>query len=146
MEQTDKLNNACSIIACLHIILNHLDFIGIDDGSTLADIAGRPKEEIAEVVATNEQMQTECQEQAEKNETQEAHGTNHHFVAYIVNDNQQLIELDGQRKEGPKIIQENCSREILLSCAAQHIQKLLAAGKLNNTLSLITLNYNSDNF
>lgn len=60
MEQTEKLNNACSIVACLHIILNHLDLIGVDEGSTLADIAGRPKEEVAEVVATNEEMQNEC--------------------------------------------------------------------------------------
>lgn len=144
MEQTEKLNNACSIVACLHIILNHLDFIQLENGSTLADIAGRKKEEIAEVVATNEQMQEECQEQAEKNETKEVHGTNHHFVAYVVNDKNQLVELDGQRKEGPKIIKEGCSRETLLENTANHIQALLAAGKLHHTLSLLTLNYNND--
>ena len=112
MSKVNKSSNRWSVPSKIkkvkqpshHIILNHLDLIAIEDGSTLADIAGRPKEEIAEVVATNEQMQTECQEQAEKNETQEAHGTNHHFVAYIINQNQQLIELDGQRKEGPKLI------------------------------------------
>lgn len=96
MEQTEKLTNACSIIACLHIILNHLELVGLADGSTLADIAGRPKEEISEVVAASENIQAECTEAEEKNETdKEATGTNHHFVAFIINDFGHLLELDG---------------------------------------------------
>lgn len=35
MKQTDKLDNACGIIACLHSVLNNLDSIQLEVGSIL---------------------------------------------------------------------------------------------------------------
>ena len=35
MKQTEKLDNACGIIACLHSVLNNLDNVQLEVGSIL---------------------------------------------------------------------------------------------------------------
>lgn len=61
----------------------------------------------------------------------------HHFVAFVVNDAKQLVELDGTKK-GPLVIEEGC--EDVLRASIKEIQKRLANGEVSEALSMMTLN------
>ena len=61
----------------------------------------------------------------------------HHYVAYVVNKNGQLIELDGCKK-GPHLVAENC--EDVLTGSIAEIKRKLAAGEISESLSVMTLN------
>ena len=43
MKQTNVLDNACGIIACLHAVLNNLDEVGLTEGSILGNWANEAK-------------------------------------------------------------------------------------------------------
>ena len=62
-------------------------------------------------------------------------------MAYIVNSKNQLVELDGQSDEGPKLVKENCNPNELFSQASEYLSKLFKIGHLDPTLSIMTLNY-----
>ena len=68
-------------------------------------------------------------------------GVKHHYVAYIVNDQQQLLEVEGTRK-GPHIVAEKC--EDVLRGAIAEMQRRLAAGEITESLSMMTLNAKFD--
>ena len=61
----------------------------------------------------------------------------HHFTAFIVNANKQLVEFDGM-KQGPHVIKEDCTD--CLKDAAAEIQRRLQAGEISEQLSVMTLN------
>ena len=63
----------------------------------------------------------------------------HHFIAFVVNSDKQLVELDGTKK-GPHIVAEGC--EDVLRGTIAEIQKRLAAGEISESLSMMTLNGN----
>ena len=61
---------------------------------------------------------------------------NHHFVAFIRNENGKLIELDGT-KDGPAVIEEEC--EDLLKGVAKELQRRLENQIITESLSLMGL-------
>lgn len=61
----------------------------------------------------------------------------HHFVAFVVNKDKQLVELDGTKK-GPVVIEENV--EDVLRASIKEIKKRLEAGEISESLSMMTLN------
>ena len=60
----------------------------------------------------------------------------HHFVAFIRNANNQLIELDGT-KDGPAVIEEECDN--VLKGTAKELQRRLAEGIITESLSVMAL-------
>jgi len=61
----------------------------------------------------------------------------HHFVAYVVNAANQLIELDGT-KAGPHVIEGGC--EDVLRGSIKEIKRKLEAGEISESMSMMTLN------
>ena len=51
-----------------------------------------------------------------------------------------MVELDGQRNEGPRIIANDCNNFNLLYKVQEYISNLLKAKKIHETLSLMTFN------
>ena len=142
MKQTEKLNNACSIIACLHVIFNNMGLIGIREGSTLDEFTAKKEtgEAVEEILANDEEIHVHHEECNEQAQSDPANGTGHHFVAYIVNSKNQLVELDGQ-SDCPKLVKDNCEpRSLFIDCQA-YLKTLFDSGHLDATLSIMTLNY-----
>ena len=64
----------------------------------------------------------------------------HHFVAYVVNKDKELIELDGTKK-GPVVVEENV--DDVLRASIKEIKKKLENGEISESLSMMTLNAGS---
>ena len=75
--------------------------------------------------------------EGQSNLASEQSDVKHHFIAFIVNENKQLIELDGLKK-GPHIIEEGC--EDVLRGSIKEIQKRLAAKDISEAMSMMTIN------
>lgn len=75
--------------------------------------------------------------QGQSNEAQNQDDVKHHFIAFVVNKDKQLIELDGTKK-GPVVVEENV--DDVLRATIKEIQKRLAAGEISESLSMMTLN------
>mmetsp|Transcript_2748 Transcript_2748/g.4702 ORF Transcript_2748/g.4702 Transcript_2748/m.4702 type:complete len:211 (-) Transcript_2748:143-775(-) len=119
MKQTGTLDNACGVIACLHVTLNKLDQVNLDAGSILdqfyQDIQNKTPDERATVLESSDQFKEQHKEfaaQGQSNEASTQDDVKHHFVAFILNSSNQLIELDGTKK-GPHIVAENCEEGVL---------------------------------
>ena len=65
----------------------------------------------------------------------------HHFIAYTINKNGQLIELDGTKK-GPVVIADNCTD--VLQGSITEIQRRLSAGEISDSLSMMSFNAKGD--
>ena len=61
----------------------------------------------------------------------------HHFIAFVVNSSNQLVELDGTKK-GPHVVAEGCS-DVLRGTIAE-MKRRLEAGEVSESLSMMTLN------
>ena len=60
-----------------------------------------------------------------------------HFIAFVINENKQLIELDGMKK-GPNVIAEG--QTDVLRATIKEIQRRLEAGVITDQLNMMTLN------
>ena len=143
MKQTGTLDNACGIVACLHAIMNHNEDIPLNTDSILDKFYKDTKDLTAEQRASYLEAFTDFKEahkeSASEGQTEaptSSEKVKHHFVAFIRNSNNQLIELDGT-KDGPAIIQEDCDN--LLKGVATELQRRLAAGNITESLSLMAL-------
>ena len=143
MKQTGTLDNACGIVACLHAIMNHSTQIPLNVDSVLDKFAKDTKELDPDARATYLEGFTDFKEEhksfAGQGQTAPPSGAdkvNHHFVAFIKNGSNQLIELDGT-KDGPAIIEEGC--EDLLKSVSKELQRRLADGAITESLSLMAL-------
>jgi ubiquitin carboxyl-terminal hydrolase L3 len=149
MKQTDKLDNACGIIACLHALYNNPAVVSdLADGSILANhltsVLGLSPEARAAALESNTAMQAVHRERANDGGSQipqEQHEVKNHFVAFVVDDLKRLIELDGT-KAGPVVVAEGC--EDVLRGTIAEIQRRLAANEISDRLALLTLNPASD--
>lgn len=144
MKQTGALDNACGVIACLHAIYNNLNSITLATGKPLATYFERVKDQTPEQRATTLEGYTEFQAQhkafASQGQSQLAatqDDVKHHYVAFVINAQGQLIELDGT-KPGPVVITEQCD-DVLRGSIAE-IQKRLEKGEISESLSVMTLN------
>ena len=144
MKQTGTLDNAWGIIACLHAIMNLQSQISFKEGSILDRFAKDTKSltpaERGKYLEDFKEFKEQHKEHANQGQTEvpeSAGGVAHHFVAFIKNENGQLIELDGT-KEGPAVIDENC--EDLLKGVASELQRRLEAEIITESLSMMSLN------
>jgi ubiquitin carboxyl-terminal hydrolase L3 len=143
MKQTQVLDNACGIIACLHTVLNNLDKVEVTPDSVLGKFNSSASNispaERATLLENDEEFRKIHQSYAGQGQSavptgQE--GVTHHFIAFVVNKEKQLIELDGCI-DGPNVVAENCD-DVLRGTIAQ-IQKRLADGLYNENMSMMTL-------
>lgn len=144
MKQHGQLDNACGIIACLHSLLNNLDQISLEEGSILErfNIAtlGKTPAEKATLLENNVEFQNEHKSYAGQGQTEvpdQQSGVKHHFIAFVVNKDKQLVELDGCKK-GPNVIAEGC--EDVLRGTIAEIQRRLAAEEISHSVNMMTLN------
>eukprot|EP00929_Paragymnodinium_shiwhaense_P115316 TRINITY_DN84080_c0_g1_i1.p1 TRINITY_DN84080_c0_g1~~TRINITY_DN84080_c0_g1_i1.p1 ORF type:complete len:245 (+),score=74.94 TRINITY_DN84080_c0_g1_i1:35-769(+) len=146
MKQTDVLDNACGVIACIHAIANNRGAgkIELVEGKTLSDylqkVASMSPAERATALEGFTAFQEEHKAHAaegQSNQAQEQSEVRHHFVAFVVNSKGQLVELDGTKK-GPHVVKEECSD--VLRGTIEEMKKRLAAGEISESLSMITLN------
>ena len=146
MKQTDVLDNACGIIACLHSCLNNLDPVELNEGSILSnfynDVKTKTPAERADALASNAEWQALHKEFAVQGQSAQAENqeqVNYHFIAYVVNKDKELIELDGTKK-GPHVVATGC--EDVLRGSIAEIKKRLEAKDISESLSMMTLNGN----
>lgn len=144
MKQTKELDNACGIIACLHACLNNLDKIELTHGSILDNFYNGCKDlspgEKAKYLENSTEFKVQHLSAAEEGQSAQAEvqsDVKHHFVAFVLNSNHQLIELDGT-KVGPHIVAEECT-DVLRGTIAE-IQRRLAEGDISDSLNMMTLN------
>jgi len=144
MKQTNVLDNACGVIACLHAIYNNQDKIGtITENSILANHLAATKSlspsERATALETNSSFQQAHRSVAGEGESkipENQSEVRHHFIAFVVDSQGRLLELDGT-KVGPVVIAESC--EDVLRGAAAEIRSRLASGAISESLNLMTL-------
>ena len=144
MKQTNELDNACGIIACLHACLNNLDKIELTEGSILhsfqqATANMSPEERATYLESANDfkEQHASAASEGQSNFADSQDDVKHHFVAFIVNGAGQLVELDGT-KQGPHVVSESCD-DVLRGSIAE-IQRRLGAGEISESLSMMTLN------
>lgn len=148
MKQTNKLDNACGVIACLHAIYNNPKQVELTEGKPLANYLSTVKDQSAADRATTLEGFTEFQEahksfaaEGQSNLAQTQSDVKHHFIAFVKNEKGQLVELDGT-KQGPLVVSETCDDVLRGSIAV--IQKRLADGEISESLSMMTLNAKGD--
>ena len=144
MKQTEELDNACGIIACLHACLNNTDKIELTPGSILdrfysgcKDLSPAEKATYLENATEFKEQHLAAAEEGQSTQAAEQDDVRHHFVAFVVNAKNQLVELDGT-KVGPHIVAEDCT-DVLRGTIAE-IQRRLAEGDISESLNMMTLN------
>lgn len=143
MKQTETLDNACGVIACLHAIFNNMELIALEEGKTLSkyweNVQGTTPEERAIILEGFTEFQQQHQafaSQGQSNMADSQSDVKHHYVAFVVNARGQLVELDGT-KPGPQMVAENC--QDLLRGSIAEVQKRLANGEVSESLSMMVL-------
>ena len=146
MKQHGTLDNACGIIAALHAILNNPEHIHPIETMPLSNFYTMTKGQTPEYIATFLENYKDFQEQhkgyamqGQSNLANQQKDVKHHYVAFVVNAKQQLIELDG-RKKGPHLVQEQCHD--VLRDTIKEIRKRLQDGEYTEQFSMMTLNSN----
>jgi ubiquitin carboxyl-terminal hydrolase L3 len=144
MKQTSELDNACGIIACLHACLNNLDKVALTPGSILErfhsgcrDLSPADRATFLEDANEFKEQHASAASEGQSTQATEQNEVKHHFVAFVVNDKNQLIELDGT-KVGPHVVAEGCT-DVLRGGIAE-IQRRLAEGDISDSLNMMTLN------
>ena len=145
MKQTGKLDNACGVIACLHTVYNNLAAVGGLDGESIlgqhmAATATLGPDERAAALEANTSFQNVHKKRAGEGDSVQASeqkDVKHHFVAFVVNEQKQLVELDGTKK-GPLVVAENC--EDVLRGTISLMQQRLQDGEYSDKMALMTLN------
>jgi ubiquitin carboxyl-terminal hydrolase L3 len=142
MKQTDKLDNACGLIAALHVIGNNQDLIAMQENSILERFYTNTREENPLQKALYLENFQEFKEKHSKNanEGQSIHCTTqsqvkHHYSGFVLRDGN-LIELDG-RLEGPHLIKTNCSN--LVDDTIEEVKLRLMKGAVSDKINLIYL-------
>lgn len=144
MKQSGTLDNACGIIACLHATLNNLDSVDLEADSILQKFHSNTKDlspqETAEFLENDISFKSQHQSAAGEGQsgmsaTQD--DVKHHFIAYTINRQKQLVEYDGT-KMGPHVVAEDCD-DVLRGSIAE-VQRKLAEGEISESLCMMTLN------
>ena len=143
MKQTNVLDNACGIIACLHSVLNNLNQIPLEEGSILQRFnkaaEGKTPEQKATLLEEIKDFQDVHKIYANQGQSklaEEQSDVKHHYCAFVLTDKGLLVELDG-RKQGPHVIKEGC--EDLLKETAQVLLKRIEDKKISESLAVLTL-------
>jgi len=150
MHQSKVLDNACGIIACLHAIFNSpATSVEIKPDTVLGKFRERTQSvtpsERCSALENDTDFQRMHKNYASKGQSQEItsdqSAVKHHFVAYVLNSEGQLVELDGT-KAGPVILCD-CGGDVLRG-SIKEIKGRLERGEISDSLSMMTLNYAQD--
>lgn len=148
MHQSKVLDNACGIIACIHAIFN-CPAVELDKASVLGKfqqntLSATPKER-CEALENDTDFQTIHKIYASKGQSAEITSDQDkvkcHFIAYTLNGEGKLVELDGT-KLGPVVVGE-CNGDLLRGSIKEVVGKL-ERGEISERLSMMTLNFAQD--
>lgn len=148
MHQSKKLDNACGIIVCLQAIFN-CSAIEVDKSSLLGKFQQRTlkstPQERCEELENDTDFQTIHKTYASKGQsaaiTSGQDKVKHHFIAYTLNSEGKLVELDGT-KLGPVVVGD-CGGDLLRG-SIKEIMGKLERKEISESLSMMTLNFAQD--
>ncbi|KAK1732227.1 ubiquitin carboxyl-terminal hydrolase [Skeletonema marinoi] len=138
------LDNACGIIACIHAIMN-CPLVTLDPSTTL----GAYKQRVETFTPTERKtaleqdtaFQKAHKKHAARGQTAAVNSdqskVKHHFIAYVLNNEEDLVELDGT-KAGPVIIGK-CDGDLLRG-SIKEVKGKLERGEISESLSMMTFN------
>ena len=144
MHQSGTLDNACGIIACIHAIFN-CPLVTLDPSTTL----GAYKQRVETFTPTDRKtaleqdtaFQKAHKKHAAKGQTaavtSDQSKVKHHFIAYVLNSEGNLVELDGT-KAGPVVIGD-CDGDLLRG-SIREVKGKLERGEISESLSMMTFN------
>lgn len=156
MRQTRELDNACGLIAALHLFGNNMENIGIPEesilkrffnGATNYDLFERAKflEDFSDLklkhqaFANQGQSYTPNLEEMNSNHVAVRREINHHFISILNYDNQ-MLELDGTQL-GPILLKKKVSNENFLREVVEEFNKKISKGLIGEDLSILFLTY-----
>lgn len=144
MKQTGSLDNACGVIAGIHAVLNN-PAIALNKDSILANFKAHtetqtPAQRAKTLESANEfkQQHKTFAMQGQSNLATTQSDINHHFVAFAINDANELIEYDGT-KDGPALIAKGVEKDGLLEAVGAEIKRRLDEKLITPQLSLMAL-------
>jgi len=144
MHQSGTLDNACGIIACIHAIFN-CPLVTLDPSTTL----GAYKQRVETFTPTERKtaleqdtaFQKAHKKHAARGQTAAVNSdqskVKHHFIAYVLNSEGDLVELDGT-KAGPVVIGK-CDGDLLRG-SIREVKGKLERGEISESLSMMTFN------
>ena len=107
------LDNACGLIACIHAVLNNRTSIGLAEGSALeelekatADMTPLEKAKFLETFTKVQQAHQSFASEGQSKLCETQSDVKHHFIAIVRNAKGELVELDGMRDIGPRVLGE----------------------------------------
>lgn len=144
MKQSKTLDNACGIIACLHAVFNNPERVAIQENSILANfwdiVQHQTPQERCTSLETYDAFKEAHKSYAMQGQSQLATSqddVNHHYTAFVLTPDKQLIEFDGTRKRGPLLVAEDV--DSVVYGTAEELKKRLSEGKISESLSVMTL-------
>ena len=142
MKQQGSLDNACGLVAALHVFGNSTNEINLESNSILLNYFTE---------ASNKSPEERCKLLEQNNDFKEAHkssanegqseiptiqdNVSYHYIAYVFI-NGRVYELDGTIP-GPIVVKENTVRENLLDTAIEEIKRKIELGTISETLSIL---------
>lgn len=149
MKQTEILDNACGLIACLHSIYNSPKMLtSLDPQSLLSKyyqtIRNKRPLERAHALEDYKEFQQIHQQFAQKGQSDmptTQNDVHYHYVAYILNSNKQLVELNGTR-QGPHLIvcdDDRVHTDDVVRATTNYLQQRLANKEITEALSVLVL-------
>lgn len=155
MRQTLNLDNACGLIATLHLLGNLQEEIEITEKCILKDFFYKCKNmnelkraEILEDYNELKQKHFTYSQIGLNNETKSDPGKEnevptqavvHHFISFL-NVNNNLVELDGTL-EGPVVVKKNSLKDNLLFDTIEELKSRITNGYIGEDLSLLFITY-----
>jgi len=144
MHQSGTLDNACGIIACIHAIMN-CPLVTLDPSTTLGAYKQRVETFTPTERKTALELDTAFQKAHKKHAARgqtaavnsDQSKVKHHFIAYVLNNEGDLVELDGT-KAGPVIIGK-CDGDLLRG-SIKEVKGKLERGEISESLSMMTFN------
>eukprot|EP00357_Protocruzia_adherens_P037233 CAMPEP_0114995562 /NCGR_PEP_ID=MMETSP0216-20121206/13802_1 /TAXON_ID=223996 /ORGANISM="Protocruzia adherens, Strain Boccale" /LENGTH=228 /DNA_ID=CAMNT_0002359625 /DNA_START=41 /DNA_END=727 /DNA_ORIENTATION=- len=146
MAQTPILDNACGLIASLHVLGNKRDSVAITEGSPLETLftnmakveTPAEKATILENFHGFHEVHNEFSNQGQSNLAQNQADVKHHFVSFIRTENGDLLELDGM-KEAPKKHGSDITQEAFAPEVGKIILKMIEDKQVSESMSLMAL-------
>jgi ubiquitin carboxyl-terminal hydrolase L3 len=149
MKQEGSLDNACGLIAALHVIGNNLESMHVDNSSILGEFYSTSKtlsdEERCKLLENSNSFKEKHSIFASEGQTavpSTQDRVTHHYTAFVYS-NGNVVELDGTLK-GPVIIKKNALPEELVDDVCAELKRRLEIGVITENLSVLYLSLYSN--
>ena len=141
MKQTPKLDNACGLIAGLHI-LGNADNIEYNPEGFLKKFyesnKGKKPEEIAKSLEKDDTCKEAHHEAANEGQTNlENTDVVYHYIGFIYKKGE-IIELDGL-KNGPYVIKDNVNKDDFIKVTSNEILRRVREHEINEGINVMLL-------